>query len=276
MRAPKNYDRFKMLILSSLNRGFVGVPVRGLGIAIVLLVKCQLKTTFGAVVLSLLASAASVHAIATLRISADLGATWVTARDIDGDGSVNFSGSVGTVGNMWSVSVAAGETKPAVGSAADPVMNVSGVNIQSSQAGTLLVEFSDKSFSAPLIGNAFTTSLNSQNQGAGNTTVRSYWDSVNTMFARTTRLGTVTQTGVGSSSVVSDGVALPTSGLYSLTVRLTIFHDAGGVSSFGSSLVDPNVVTQVPDGGSTVILLGFAFVALAAFRRWFRLGRPTI
>ena len=62
------------------------------------IVKIFTRTTLVAVALSFLSAAPSLYAIATLRVSADLGATWVTVRDIDGDGLVSFSGSVGTVG----------------------------------------------------------------------------------------------------------------------------------------------------------------------------------
>ena len=227
--------------------------------------KNSTKTTLVAVALGFLSAATSVHAIGTLRISADLGATWVTVRDIDGDGNVSFSGSVGTVGNMWSVSVAAGETRPAIGSAQDPILNLSTLGVSSVAAGTLLIEFSDKSFTAPLTGDYFTTSLSSQNALGGSTTVQTYWDLDNTMFARTTRLGRITQTGLDDQSSIASTSALPEAGLYSLTTRVSIFHAADGSSSFDSGLVDP---PGLPEGGSTVALLGLALLGLGAFGVW--------
>ncbi len=246
-----------------------------LGVACALLmelvVKYCVRASVVAVFLSLLFTAASLHAIPTLRISADLGATWVTVRDSDGDGNATFSGAVGAEGNMWSVSVAAAETKPAVGSAQDPVMNLSSLGVSSAAAGTLLIEFSDKSFTGPLLGNAFTTSLSSENSAGGNTSIRTYWDSANILFSRPSvnRLGSITQTGLDDSSVVSSG-ALPGDGLYSLTMRITIFHDAAGSSSFSSHLVDPYVVNnaEVPEGGTTLVLLGLALFALGVLHRW--------
>lgn len=226
------------------------------------------KATVVAVAFGLLGTATSVHAIATLRISADLGATWVTVRDIDGDGSVTFSGSVGTVGNMWSVSLAAGETKPAVGSEQDPIMNVSTLDVSSLAAGTLLIEFSDKSFTAPLIGDHFTTSLSSQNSAGGNTSLQTYWDSANTMFARTTRLGRIVETGADDAVMLDSTSAIPDSGLYALTVRIAVFHGEVGSSSFSAGLVDPPTAAGLPENGSTFALLGMALLGMLGFGRF--------
>lgn len=195
-----------------------------------------------------------------MRISANNGVNWAKIRDSNNDGVVSFSGSIG--GN-WTVSVAAGTTKPAVGSPGDPIMDLSSLSVSSATAGTLLIEFSETFYGPLPTGNSFTTALESDNIGTGRTTVWSYLGLSNTLFDKGNLLGSIVQTGVALESTVNSG-GLPGYAQYSLTMRIAVRHSGAGSSSFSAGLVDPPTGggVAVPDGGSTVTLLGFALLAL--------------
>ena len=227
------------------------------------IVKSFAKTTLAATVVLLL-TASSLHAIGTarLRISANGGLNWITALDFDGDGNLSYSGAIG---NNWTVSVA-GSTKPATGSSSFPELDLSSLSV--SGVGTLVIEFSDIGFTELNAGNLFKTSL--QSDGGSSTTVRTYMGYDNTLFQRSTLLGSITQTGTAGEQTVT--TTPPNDNLYSLTLRMTIIHNALGVSTFGASLTDPPgaVAVPVPEGGSTVLILGFGLLAIAAANLWIK------
>jgi hypothetical protein len=214
------------------------------------------------------AIAPQLHAITTIRVSANAGASWTTLRDsaANPDGVVNFDGAIGASG--WSV-VASGNS--ALGSLTEPGLNVSSpfspnnLSVNSSGAGTLLIEFSQTGYGAFPVDNTWTTSLLSHNLGDGVTTLFAYAGLGNTLFQKSTLLGAVSQDGLtddASSAVTRVGIPDYQAGqLYSLTVRVSIYHSGAGSSTFDALLHDDP--QAVPDGGITVALLGFAFLLLA-------------
>ena len=177
----------------------------------------------------------------------------------------------GSVNGGWTLSLAAGTTKPAIGSATDPIMNLSAANVSSTGSGTLLIEYSETFYGPLPDGNSFITSLQSENVGTGRTTVWSYLSTANALFDKAELLGAIVQTGPGGdSSVNTDGMF--GYGEFSLTMRLSIRHTGAGDSSFAASLVDPPPAgpVGVPDGGSTVVLLGLGLLALGGSAAWVR------
>src|SRR5688572_14092553 len=215
-----------------------------------------------AVVVGFLSTTEPAHAVATLRVSGNGGVNWIKLRDTDGNGEVSYDGSVN---GGWTLSLAAGTTKPAIGSATDPIMNLSAANISSTGAGTLLIEYSETFYGPLPDGNSFITSLNSENVGTGRTTVWSYLSTANTLFDKAELLGAIVQTGPNGNSSVQTGGMFGYSE-FSLTMRISIRHTGAGDSSFTARLVDPP--PSVPDGGSTVVLLGFALLAVGGSLAW--------
>ena len=216
--------------------------------------------TGAAGILALVASTPSAQALTTLRISANGGASWATIRDsaINPDGSVSFDGSIGASG--WSIS-ALGDS--ALGTAAEPFLSLAGATVTSTKAGTLLIEFTQSGYGPFPSGNSFTTTLNSHNEGSGRTTIWTYAGLDDLNFERTVLLGSAFQNTASddADTVIStpglSGYVYPDQ--YSLTIRMSVYHSAAGSSTFDVTLLDP---PTVPDGGSTVSLLGAAILML--------------
>lgn len=234
-------------------------------------------------IVGFLSTTASVHALAVLRISLNGGASWFTRTDGNDDGSIVFSGALGPAGNRWTLSGLTASTKPLNspsvdpllnGSATDPMMNLSLGSVSSDAAGVLLIEFSQTYYGPIQSGNTFTTSLSSENVGDGSTTAWSYLslrNSGNNLFDKQTLLGDVSQTGAGANSSASSGsMFLGDNALFSMTTRIMVYHDGAGISSFSERIVDPPQVVGVPEGGSSVILLGLALLGLAGAGTWLK------
>ena len=232
-------------------------------------------------VVGFLSTTASVQALATLRISLNGGASWFVRTDGNDDGSIVFNGALGPAGNRWSLSGLTASTmrsdgtslNPALnGVATDPMMNLSLGSVSSDNAGVLLIEFSQTYYGPIQSGNTFTTALSSQNVGDGSTTAWSYLslrNSGNNLFDKQTLLGDISLTGQGASSSVSSGqMFLGDNAHFSMTTRIMVYHDAAGISSFSERIVDPPFAT--PEGGSTVILLGFALLGMAVVGTWLK------
>jgi len=218
--------------------------------------KCFTKTLLVGAAVFLTAHGA--HAMATLRISANAGVNWLKIRDVDGDGNVAFSG---TIGQSWSIAIAA-SSAPATGPATDPVMRLSASSLVTTAPGTLLVEFSDVFFGPIPSGNLFNTSLSSDNVGLGKTTVWSFMGAANTLFDETqTLLGFEVEKGPAQFAIVSSD-PITGNAQFSLTMRVAIRHSGADSTTFDAVLSDPP--PSVPEGGSTLVLLGLVVVGLAS------------
>ena len=201
-----------------------------------------------------LCGATAVHATPTLTISS--GGTTITVVDggaNDADllvpGEVGFVGSVG----VYNLNLDVGATKPFSGTATIPYFTLN-ATANSSAAGVLTIMFSDTDF-GPSNG-IFRSTLTGY---AGGTVTSNAYDSTsNALFAESTLLTSLSGSGP-LNSTSANGVGTPT-GSYSLTEVLTITHTGMGTTSAGTT-------TTVPDGGSTLTLIGLSLVAIVGVHR---------
>ena len=218
--------------------------------------------TVGAFVL---AATPSARAVAELKFVS--GGTTVIIMD-NGSGDANLTTGILQVTNLvvgtFDISVGANAvTKPIQGSATNPYLDVSSL-VVSSGNGSLQVYFSDTGF-GPTTG-FFTAAVGGTiNSGGGNLTFKTYDDLGNNLFAETTLLTNQGPYGSGafSGTVNSSSANLPAP--YSLTEEIDITHSSGGSSSFDANLQ----YNGVPDGGSTIALLGMVLVGIEGMRRKF-------
>jgi hypothetical protein len=167
------------------------------------------------------------------------GATTIIIQDGSGSDISPLTGSVGWVGsiNGWAVVITSGLTKPIQGSVTGPDMDLS-VQASAGGAGSLTIEFTDTGF-GPVTGGV--NHQFSGNIGSSVVTSAGYYDAGNGQFATTTPLG-------GSINLA---------GPFSFTLVDTFTP--------GSVSTDDNLT--VPDGGTTVMLLGAALSGLGFLRK---------
>jgi hypothetical protein len=214
-----------------------------------------------AVTLGVVAVTSSVLAIPTLTISDST--TTVTLTSASGlviYGNPNFDG-------LWSVVISTGETKPAIGGVANPVFDL---NVQATSLGgavpanNLVIKFSDNGF-GPTAGNFQGVLSGHVVSGTGQpVTYNTYYDAGDITGATTTLLTTLGPLpGPGYNGAATGGPV--NQALYSISQVLTIGVNAVGTPG-GSYSLDASLAS-VPDGGTTVMLLGAALSGLALLRR---------
>lgn len=203
----------------------------------------------------LLANSPSALAIPTVFVTDGISSfTIVDNTGMDGDptaGSVVFSTSIGN----WFLVVTVGQTKPLIGSAGNPMLDLFTVQASSTAGGNLWVKFSDNNFTSPG-PNAF-ASIGGTTDGT--VVYNVFGDAGNVTLAQTTLLTSVGPFGPGSFSGDATAAA-GFSGPYSLTLNTKVTHSGAGFTQYDANLV-------VPDGGLTVGLLGVAMLGLEAVRR---------
>ena len=182
----------------------------------------------------------------------------VTVTD-QGDGDYNTTvGAVtyiGTVG-AYSVNVSTGFSKPILGSAGVPSMDLSSIDLSGS-GGSLQILLTDTGFTA--LGPAM-MAIGGVSY-AGNVTYAAWADESNVEFA----MGMGNQLGIlGPFSGAFSGATgtmgpAASSAPFSLTQRVSIVHNTAGATSFNATLV-------VPEPG-TLVLLGLALVGVAVFAK---------
>lgn len=206
----------------------------------------------GAALMSLVGSA---HAIPTLRLTSSLGDS-VTVSD---GGIGDLSGDAGVVlffGDLtgWSINITSGFSKPTLGSATQPILDVTSANISSYGIGsTLDIWFTDTDFAA--ISNAVSTMAGIGGTTSGSVTYRAYYDSSNTPFGTANELADMSFSSFAFSG--QGGNQLSSADPFSMTLRITIDHS--GHSPYQISSFD--AIVRVPEP-TTLLLFGSGLLAL--------------
>ena len=204
--------------------------------------------------------ALSAHATPTLTLSD--GTTTIMVMD-NGAGDLDpILGSVlfnGAVGSNFGVQAAAGLTKPADGSASAPAIDLDGLT-HALGAGTLTMTFTETDFTAfpGILTGSFSATV-----GAGGSA---------TNIVMQNALDLITNGPFGAPGGFSSGSAALIDGApYSLTeTAILTFGARGGTTSFDAMASVPGV----PDGGTTVTMLGIGLLAVGAAGRIYR--RATV
>jgi PEP-CTERM motif len=153
------------------------------------------------------------------------------------EGVVGFAGSVGN----FTLNITTGTTKPAVGSATDPVLDIASLNATSFLGGgTLIITFSENGFTGQVPG--FTGSIGGTTTGTG-VTYSAFLDG-----ASLGTTGVLTPTAGGSFNGVFFSNFGPTSNSYALTQQLVIVH------SGANQLTSVDAMLHAPEPGSLVLL----------------------
>src|SRR5688500_6051565 len=207
-------------------------------------------TKLAGALLVALASAHSAFAVPTLTLSS--GSDSVTQTDNDGDGMIEFFGTVGNFDLNFTI----GLTKPTLGTAENPWLDVISLNANTGlQGGTLTLRFEEDSFTGTPLWLQAAIGGTSDGSIIYNTYVNG------ALFSST---GTL----VGPAfSDVQSGL-LTAAAPYKLTIEAILTHTAGmQVSSFDAELKAVSGVISVPDGGSTALLLGLGLLGFVRSRR---------
>lgn len=202
-------------------------------------------------------------AIPMLRLTTSDGASVTVtdggAGDLSGaaDGVVIFSGGLGN----WLWNIASGFSKPALGSAIAPQLDLNSVNLSSSGgAGTVNIWLTDTDFTAKPALTEMVAAIGGTT--SGQITFRTFMDAGNAAFGTTTELTNLSGLS-GGAFAASAGGLLSSNNPYSLTMLVTITHWASSVPQISSF----DATVRVPEPGMLVLLGTGLLIAGIGWRR---------
>ncbi len=176
------------------------------------------------------------------------------------EGVVAFMGTLGG----WTFTLTSGTTKPEVGSATSPIMELRDVTLTSGPAGgKVTIWFSEVGF-----GPTGSLAESSLTGATGGTVKFQTFKGGTELFDTSTALSTIS-VGSGAFSASDSKTISGVGGPYSLTEKVTITHSGGIVATAlkATLTVGSGATSAVPDGGMTLSLLGIALIGLAGLRR---------
>jgi len=193
------------------------------------------------------------NALPILRLVSS-GGSDVTITDSDADGIVSYSGALA---GWTNVNFTTGFSKPALGSAQVPFLDILSANMSSSGGpASLSVYLTDTDF-GPSNEGQFISAIGGSTQGS--VSYQAFADASNAAFGQGTLLSSIVSTTAPAFSGMASSL-WGAVGQYSLTLLVTITHDGGPrFTSLDASL-------QVPEP-STLLLLGAGLLALGGVAR---------
>lgn len=204
----------------------------------------------------------SAHAVPILRVFD--GTTTLTFVD-NGPGDMQpVAGQVVFVGGLgnWTLNVHSGTTYPAVGSLTNPLLDVSFNATSINAGGTLEISFSADGF-GPTHGSSELQIGGTLSPG-GLLTYQAFGGTNNVLFSTANLLGSAGPFAPGAFSSGTTGGMVSNAGSYSLTQQVTITHGAGTSQTTGNALL------RVPEGGTSLLLLGVGLLGVGFMNRFRR------
>lgn len=187
------------------------------------------------------------QARAEIFLSATDGVNTGTANDLASPGTASYSGAIGN----FTTSIDIGAGFPAVGAAADPILDLTSLDLATgTSGGTLTVSLSETNFTTTTAAKEFLSEISGiySNSSA---LMSTYYDTTNTQFGT----GSLLSSGLSDNqaSLVSEP---PISGPYSLTEILTITAGSNSLTSIDAAIVDAPEPASLPLLGDALLALG--------------------